>query len=84
MLILTRKIGETVVIGEEIYCTVLGIKGGQIRLGFDAPTSLSIHRHEIQQKIWKDANDNNRIEDIHAANESIVDRLILQFKNKKG
>ena len=48
MLILTRKIGETVVIGDDIYCTVLEASGNQIRLGFDAPRTLPINRLEIQ------------------------------------
>ncbi len=48
MLILTRKIGETVVIGDEIYCTILGSSGNHIRLGFDALRTLPINRLEIQ------------------------------------
>lgn len=51
MLILTRNIGEAVVIGKDIYCTVLGVKGNQVRLGFDAPKALPIHRKEIHDQI---------------------------------
>lgn len=51
MLILTRRIGETVVIGEEIDVTVLGVKGSQVRLGVKAPTDVSVHREEIFQRI---------------------------------
>ena len=51
MLILTRKIGETVVINDEIRFTILGIKGNQIRIGCTADESVSIHREEIWDKI---------------------------------
>ncbi|AGH55383.1 carbon storage regulator CsrA [Legionella pneumophila] len=51
MLILTRRIGETVVIGDDVFITILGIKGNQIRLGFDAPDHVSIHRQEIYLKV---------------------------------
>ena len=51
MLILTRRIGETVVIGEDITVTVLGVKGNQIRLGVKAPRSVSVHREEIFERI---------------------------------
>ena len=50
MLILTRKVGESVVINDNIYCTILSINGKQIRLGFDAPDSVVIHREEIFKK----------------------------------
>ena len=51
MLIVTRKIGETVVIGEKTYCTVLGVKGNQVRIGIDAPNSTTITRKEIHDRI---------------------------------
>ena len=51
MLILTRRIGESVVIGDDIKLTVLGVKGSQVRLGIDAPKSVSVHREEIYQRI---------------------------------
>lgn len=50
MLVLTRRIGETVVFGEDIYCTVLGIKGNQARLGITAHSDVSVHRAEIFMK----------------------------------
>jgi len=46
MLILTRRIGETLVIGNDIFLTVLGIKGNQVRIGISAPKDISIHREE--------------------------------------
>ena len=51
MLILTRKIGETVMIGEEVTVTVLGVKGNQVRLGINAPKDVSVHREEIFVRI---------------------------------
>jgi carbon storage regulator len=51
MLNLTRKIGQSIVINNEIYVTVLGVKGNQIRLGIDAPKAIPVHREEIQIRI---------------------------------
>lgn len=56
MLILTRRVGETIVIGNgEITATVLGVKGNQVRLGFNAPKSVQIHREEIYERIQREA-----------------------------
>ena len=51
VLILTRRIGESVIINEDITVTVLGIKGNQIRVGIDAPRHVSVHREEIYQRM---------------------------------
>ncbi len=54
MLILTRKIGETIIIGDNITIIILGIKGNQIRIGINAPKEISVHRKEIYIKINND------------------------------
>lgn len=51
MLILTRRVGETVVIGNDVDITVLGVKGNQVRLGVKAPREISVHREEIYKRI---------------------------------
>ena len=56
MLILTRRVGETVVIGEDISVTVLGVKGNQIRLGINAPKDVTVHRQEIFDRIQNESN----------------------------
>lgn len=55
MLILTRRVGETVVIGDDIIITVLGMKGGQVRLGVKAPREIAVHREEILERIRNNA-----------------------------
>lgn len=50
MLILTRRVGESLVIGDEISVKVLGVKGGQVRLGVDAPRDIAIHRQEVAER----------------------------------
>tara|TARA_B100001250_G_C19511520_1_gene661912 strand:+ start:508 stop:732 length:225 start_codon:yes stop_codon:yes gene_type:complete len=51
MLILTRRVGESLRIGDEISVTVLGIKGSQVRIGVNAPKSISVHREEVYDRI---------------------------------
>ncbi|GMV69157.1 MAG: hypothetical protein AMXMBFR76_15960 [Pseudomonadota bacterium] len=57
MLILTRRVGETVMVGDEITITVLGVKGNQVRLGINAPKDVAVHREEIYQRIKHEHDD---------------------------
>ena len=54
MLILTRRSGETLMIGDEVTVTVLGVKGNQVRVGINAPKSVAVHREEIYQRIKRE------------------------------
>jgi carbon storage regulator len=63
MLILTRKLGENIRIGNDVRIVVLDIKGGQVKLGIDAPPNISVHREEIYEKI---RDENRRASEISA------------------
>jgi carbon storage regulator len=54
MLILTRRVGESVMIGDEVSITVLGVKGNQVRLGINAPRTIAVHREEIYRRIKRE------------------------------
>lgn len=81
MLVLTRKVGESVVIGEDVYCTVVGYRDGEVRLAFDAPQSIPVHRDEIQRRIYRERQKDAWFYESTPNKESIVDRLISKFKH---
>ena len=55
MLILTRRVGETLMIGDSVTVTILGVKGNQVRVGITAPKDVAVHREEIFQRIGKES-----------------------------
>ena len=64
MLILTRRVGESVMIGNEVTLTVLGVKGNQVRIGVDAPKHIAVHREEIFKRIQGEGDSQkNSVED---------------------
>jgi carbon storage regulator len=54
MLILTRRVGETIMIGDEVTVTVLGVRGNQVRVGVNAPKNIAVHREEIYERIKRE------------------------------
>ena len=68
MLILTRRVGETVMIGDDITVTVLGVKGNQVRIGVNAPRNVAVHREEIFERIKREeAGDSPEADDTNDA-----------------
>ncbi|MDT4332691.1 carbon storage regulator CsrA [Methylomonas sp. MED-D] len=62
MLILTRRVGETLMIGDDVTVTVLGVKGNQVRIGVNAPKDVSVHREEIYERIKKEQSEASNAE----------------------
>ncbi len=62
MLILTRRVGETVMIGDDVTITVLGVKGNQVRVGINAPKHVAVHREEIYERIKREQQSSEEVE----------------------
>jgi carbon storage regulator len=63
MLILTRRVGETVMIGDDVTITVLGVKGNQVRVGINAPKHVAVHREEIYERIKREQQPDDEVSD---------------------
>ena len=72
MLILTRRVGETVMIGSEVTVTVLGVKGNQVRIGVNAPKDVAVHREEIYERIKREE-EHDPSPKAHASDAEIAD-----------
>ena len=68
MLILTRRVGETLMIGDQVSVTVLGVKGNQVRIGVNAPRDVSVHREEIYDRIQRESNGAAAIHELPQSN----------------
>ncbi len=70
MLILTRRVGETLMVGDEVTVTLLGVKGNQVRIGVNAPKEVAVHREEIYQRIKQEQQVAAQVAEVVASGDS--------------
>lgn len=79
MLILTRRVGETLMIGDDISITVLGVKGNQVRLGVNAPKDVAVHREEIYQRIQHERDTHSELSHLEQPSRPFISRFKDDF-----
>ena len=78
MLILTRRVGETLMIGDEVSVTVLGVKGNQVRIGVNAPKEVAVHREEIYDRIRKEQETGTEPASLKKEKDSVAKELAVE------
>lgn len=83
MLILTRRVGEKIMLGDDVTITVMGVTGNQVKLGADAPKSIAVHREEIYRRIQNEKFDRPVIKEPKRSQEKNIEPKTIQVKVKR-